>query len=83
MVRTSAVTAFLLLAGAATADAVDLKDLLPCKSAAARFCDRSQGINADALLRCGVTLASRHPEVGKRCVEVLVRFGQLPRQAQR
>jgi hypothetical protein len=83
MAKTSAAALLLLLAGAATAGAVDLKDLMPCKSAAARFCDRSQGMNADALLRCGATLASRHQDVGKRCLDVLVRYGQLPRVAER
>jgi hypothetical protein len=45
--------------------------------AAARMCDRSQGMNADALRKCGATLASRRDEVSRRCVAVLIRYGQL------
>jgi hypothetical protein len=79
MVRTSAAAAFLFMVGIATAGAVDLKDLMPCRSAAARLCDRSQGLTAAAMWKCGATLASRQHEVGRRCVEVLVRYGQLSR----
>jgi hypothetical protein len=77
MIRTSAIATLLLMAGIATAHALDLKDLMPCKMAAARMCDRSQGMNADALRKCGATLASRRDEVGRRCVAVLIRYGQL------
>jgi hypothetical protein len=79
MIRTSAAATLLLIAGVATADAVDLKELTPCKAAAVRLCDRSQGINVAALWKCGATLASRHREVGQRCVDVLIRYGQLAR----
>ena len=79
MMRTSAAAAILLMAGMVTADAVDLKELQPCKPAAARLCDRSQGMNLAALWKCGATLASRHHEVGQRCVDVLIRYGQLTR----
>ncbi len=79
MVRTLATATVLLMAGIVTAGAADLKEFMPCKSAAARICDRSQGINVAALWKCGATLASRHREVGQRCVEVLVRYGQLTR----
>jgi hypothetical protein len=34
-------------------------------------------MDAAALYRCGATLASRHQELGRRCVEVLRRYGQL------
>jgi len=78
MVKTSAATLLLML-WIVNAGAVDLKVLMPCKSAAARLCDRSQRMNAAALWKCGATLASRHREVGERCVEVLIRFGQLTR----
>ena len=71
--------AVLLATGVATAGAVDLKDLMPCRSAAARLCDRSQGMDTAALYRCGATLASRHHELGRRCIEVLRRYGQLTR----
>jgi hypothetical protein len=77
MIRTSAIATFLFVAGAATAGAVDLKDLMPCKTAAARLCDRSQGTDAAALYKCGATLASRHQEVGRRCLDVLKRYGQF------
>ena len=68
------------VASAATAEEFDRKkmlEMLPCKSAALRMCDRSQGINAAALWRCGATLAERHNEVSQRCVAVLKRYGQL------
>ena len=68
------------VASAATAEEFDRKkmlEMLPCKSAALRLCDRSQGINAAALWRCGATLAERHNEVSQRCVVVLKRYGQL------
>jgi len=80
MIRTSAAAALLLAADLATANAVDLKnlkDLMPCRTAAARLCDRSQGTSLDALWKCGATLASRRQEVGPRCVDVLIRYGQL------
>jgi hypothetical protein len=79
MMRTSAAAIILFMAGVVTADAVDLKELVPCKLAAVRMCDRSQGMNVAALWKCGATLASRHREVGQRCVEVLIRYGQLTR----
>ena len=70
----------LCLASAARAEDFDRKTiltLLPCKSAALRLCDRSQGISAAALWRCGATLAERQHEVSQRCVAVLKRYGQL------
>jgi hypothetical protein len=77
VIRTSAVATFLLVAGIDAAAAVDLKDLMPCRSAALRMCDRSQGMNEAALRKCGATLASRHHEVSRRCMDVLSRYGQL------
>jgi hypothetical protein len=79
MIRTSVIATCLLVAGIDAAPAVDLKDLMPCKTAAARMCDRSQGMNEAALRRCGATLASRRHEVSQRCVDVLIRYGQLSR----
>jgi hypothetical protein len=67
----------LCLASAARAEDFDRKTiltLLPCKSAALRLCDRSQGINSAALWKCGATLAERHNEVGQRCLDVLKRY---------
>jgi hypothetical protein len=82
VIRTSAVATFLLVAGVETAPAVDLKDLkdlMSCRSAALRMCDRSQGMNEAALRKCGATLAARHHEVSRRCVDVLIRYGHLSR----
>jgi hypothetical protein len=79
MIRTSAIASLLFAAGIATSHAIDLKDLMPCKTAAVRMCDRSQGMDAAALRKCGATLASRRHEVSPRCVDVLVRYGQLAR----
>ena len=67
-------------ASAATAQELDRKailDMMPCRSAALRLCDRSQGIDAAALWRCGAMLAQRQHEVSARCVSVLRRYGQL------
>jgi hypothetical protein len=81
MAKQLAVAILLCFASATTADAVDLKkflkQLVPCKSAALRLCDRSQGMTTSALWKCGATLAARQQEVGQRCVEVLRRYGQL------
>ena len=76
------VLAAALACSAGTASALDfdrkvILDLLPCKSAALRLCDRSQGISVAALWRCGATLAERVHEINPRCVNVLKRFGQL------
>ena len=83
MIRTSAATALLLVATAGMTEASDLKtlikDVMPCRVAAARLCDRSQGMSSEALWKCGAILASHRDEVGRRCVEVLQRYGQLER----
>ena len=74
------VAASVCVASAARAEEVDRKlmlEMLPCKSAALRLCDRSQGINSAALWRCGATLAERQHEVSQRCVDVLKRYGKL------
>ena len=68
------------IASTATADELDRKtmlEMLPCKSAALRMCDRLQGLTTASLWRCGATLAERHNEVSQRCVAVLKRYGQL------
>jgi hypothetical protein len=39
----------LLCATAAAAKALDLQELMPCRTAAARLCDRSQGMSVGAL----------------------------------
>jgi hypothetical protein len=74
------VAALVFVASAATAQEFDrqkILEMLPCRSAALRLCDRSQGITAAALWRCGATLAERRNEVSQRCVAVLKRYGQL------
>jgi hypothetical protein len=76
------VAAVLVACFAATATAAELDrktilQLLPCKSAALRLCDRSQGITAAAIWRCAATLVERRHEVGQRCVNVLKSYGRL------
>jgi hypothetical protein len=75
-----AAAALTCVAGSVMAEELDRKtivELLPCKSAALRLCDRSQGVTAAAMWRCGATLAERQHEIGERCVKVLKRYGQL------
>ena len=71
--------AALLLGGLMTAaNALDERELAPCKPAASRYCDRSDtSASVSNLLRCGATLASVSNRVGERCREVLRRYGQL------
>jgi hypothetical protein len=69
---------FLLLGLSATgAGALDASDLAPCRPAAARFCDRIEGMTWTNLLRCGATLAAHSFRVGDACRDVLKRYGQL------
>ena len=78
--RALMVAALVCVASAATAEEFDrqkILEMLPCRSAALRLCDRSQGITAAALWRCGATLAERHNEVSQGCMAVLRRYGQL------
>jgi hypothetical protein len=73
-----AISTFLFLGLSATiAQAVDLQDFAPCRTAAARFCDPSGGMNWSNLLRCGATLATHSFRVGNGCRDVLKRYGQL------
>jgi hypothetical protein len=70
--------AFFLLALSVTAvGAVEMKDLAPCRPAAARFCDRSGGMTWSNLLRCGATLAAHSFHIGNACRDVLKRYGEL------
>ena len=69
--------ALLLGVSATTANAIDMKELAPCKPAAARLCDRSGGMTYANLLRCGATLAANSWQVGNGCRQVLRRYGQL------
>ena len=57
--------------------ALDANDLAPCRPAAARFCDRSDGMTWSNLLRCGSTLAAHAFHIGNACRDVLKRYGQL------
>jgi len=59
------------------ANAIDIKDLAPCRPAAAKLCDRTGGMTMANLLRFGATLAANHWRVGTSCREVLRRYGQL------
>jgi hypothetical protein len=66
--------------GGETATAFDLKetlkDLMPCKYAAIRLCERHQQKSAAALWKCGTTLAATpQEEIGKRRVAILKRYG--------
>jgi hypothetical protein len=74
----SLLAVILLGVSVTTASAIDLKDLLPCKPAAARYCDHyNRDASMSNLLRCGARLAAVSFRVGARCREVLRRYGQL------
>jgi hypothetical protein len=74
----SLLAACLLGAITTAAGAVDIKDLAPCRPAAARFCDQSNtSATITNLLKCGATLASVSSRVGEGCRQVLRRYGQL------
>ena len=68
---------FLLGVSSTSTFALDVSDLAPCRPAAARFCDRSEGMTFSNLLRCGATLAAHSFRVGNACRDVLKRYGQL------
>jgi hypothetical protein len=59
------------------ANAIDLAELAPCRPAAARLCDRSDGMTWTNLLRCGAVLAAHSWRVGNECRAVLRKYGQL------
>jgi hypothetical protein len=72
------VAACILLGLCATAaNAMDLAELAPCRPAAAKLCDRSQGMTWTGLLHCGATLAAHSWRVGDECRAVLRKYGQL------
>jgi hypothetical protein len=75
MIETFAAVTISLKMGNATAGAFDLKELMPCRSAAAGLCDRSQLITVTALWRWGTTLPTHRHEVGRGCRAVLRRHG--------
>jgi hypothetical protein len=68
-------------AESSAAEPLDLEglpmDMVACKPAALRMCDRSQGYTAAALRKCGATLAARFQEIDQGCTSVLKRYGQL------
>jgi hypothetical protein len=71
-------TGVLLLGLSATAaGAFDLSALAPCRPAAVRFCDHSDGMTWGNLIRCGATLAANSFRVGDACRDVLKRYGRL------
>jgi hypothetical protein len=72
-----ALAAICLCLLANTANALDLNALAPCKPAAAKYCDRSQGITMASLLRCGAVLAAKSGLIGNQCRDVLKKYGQL------
>lgn len=59
------------------ANAIDLAELAPCRPAAARLCDRSDGMTWTSLVRCGAILAAHSWRVGNECRAVLRKYGQL------
>ena len=64
-------------AGADDLKTISLKDLAPCRLAAVRYCDRSQGMTMSNLMRCGATLAANSEAVSNQCRQVLKRYGQI------
>jgi hypothetical protein len=68
---------FLLGLWSPAALALDVSDLAPCRPAAVRFCDRSEGMTWSNLMRCGATLAAHSFHLGNACRDVLKRYGQL------
>jgi hypothetical protein len=78
MMVKSLVAASLLGTLVTTAEAIDVKELAPCKPAASRYCDHSDlSASMSNLLRCGATLAANSHRVGEGCRVVLRRYGQL------
>jgi hypothetical protein len=77
MMKKTIVAVFFLGLSATIVQALDMRDLAPCEPAAARFCDRSGGVNWSNLLRCGATLAAHSFQIESSCREVLRRYGQL------
>ena len=68
----------LVAVSATAAEAIDVKELAPCKPAASRYCDHSDlSASMSNLLRCGATLAANSQRVGESCRVVLRRYGQL------
>jgi hypothetical protein len=78
MMVKSLVAASLLATLVTTAEAIDVKELAPCKPAASRYCDHADlSASMSNLMRCGATLAANSHRVGESCRVVLRRYGQL------
>ena len=80
MIRSITVVALMCMTSGETATAFDLKkilvDMMPCKYAAIRLCERPRQVGAAALWKCGAILAAApQEEIGTRCVAVLKRYG--------
>ena len=78
MTRTFIAAIMVFATHTATAEGVDKKkmlELMPC--AALRLCDRSKGINAASLSKCGATLAGLPHELVPACAAVLQRYGHF------
>lgn len=68
----------LLAVSVTSAGALDVKDLEPCKAAAARYCERGdREASMVNLIRCGAALAVVAHRIGESCRVVLRRYGQL------
>ena len=74
--RKSLLAAVFVCLPIAQAGAVDIHELLPCKPAAIRYCDKS-GSSMGDLIRCAARLASVSDRIGDQCRGVLKRYGQL------
>ena len=80
MIRSFTIIALMCVTSSETATAFDLtktlKDLMPCKYAAIRLCERHAQVSAAALWKCGATLAAApQEEIGRWCMAVLKRYG--------
>jgi hypothetical protein len=64
MIRSFTVVALMCMTSGETVTAFDLektlKDVMPCKYAAIRLCERPQEVSAAALWKCGATLPPHH-----------------------
>jgi hypothetical protein len=72
MMKRAVVALFFLGATTTIGQALDMRDLAPCRPAAARFCERSGDMNWSNLLRCGATLAAHSFRIGDSCCDVLI-----------
>jgi hypothetical protein len=77
MMKKAVVALFFLGVTTTIGWALGMRDLAPCRPAAARFCERSGDMNWSSLLRCGATLTAHSFRIGDSCREVLRRYGQL------